>query len=90
MTSGEERRLIVWARKANRGAVVGIEYRGGTCEETQLRVSLSPAQEQEALRNLAQCRDLLEKRGARLFISSFEQGNIRFVMELPPEQQESL
>ncbi len=84
MTARKERCLTVWAREANRGAVVEIEYRGGSCEEAQSRLNLSQAQKQDALRDLARCRELLERRGARLFVSSSEQGNIRFVMELPP------
>jgi hypothetical protein len=85
MSSGEERRLVIWARKANRGAVVGVEYKAGG-PEVRLCPSVSDAQKAEALRNLAECRKLLEKWGARLFVSSFEQGKIRFVMELPSER----
>jgi len=85
MSSAGERRLVIWARKANRGAVVGVEYKAAT-PEVQLRLGLSEVQKEEALRNLAQCRELLDKWGARLFISSFEQGNIRFVIELPCER----
>jgi len=85
IASGRERRLVVWARGAARGAIVGIEYRGGIHEEAQSSVKVTEAQEKGAPHSLAQCREFLEKRGARLFVSSLEQGNVRLVMELPPE-----
>ena len=81
--SGKERRLVVWARNANRGAIVGIEYRGGSYEQAHPRLTLSRGQEQLTLRSVAKCRKLLEKRGGRLFVRSSEFGSVRFVMELP-------
>lgn len=85
IASGRERRLVVWARGADRGAIVGIEYRGGIHEEAQSSVIATEAQKKGVLHSLAECREFLEKRGARLFVSSLEQGNVRLVMELPPE-----
>jgi C4-dicarboxylate-specific signal transduction histidine kinase len=83
--TGEERRLVVWARNAHCGVIVGVEYRGGGAEETQRTPALPPSQEDRALQSLAESRRLLERCGGRIFVHAFECGSVRFVMELPDQ-----
>jgi C4-dicarboxylate-specific signal transduction histidine kinase len=81
--AGDERRLVVWARNAHGGVIVGVEYWGGSSEESQRPQTPSEGQERRALQSLAESRRLVEKCGGRIFVRAFECGSVRFVMELP-------
>ena len=83
--AGDERRLVVWARNAASGVIVGVDYWGGAPEEAESPPALSPGQKDQALRSLAESRRLLEKCGGRIFVRALAGGSVRYVMELPGE-----
>lgn len=83
--AGDERRLVVWARNASSGVIVGVDYWGGSPEEAESPPALPPGQENQALRSLVESRRLLEKCGGRIFVRALACGSVRYVMELPGE-----